>query len=40
MAALAVGVLDTEKELAALLPGQGVVEEGDVGRADVGISRG
>ena len=40
VAALPVGVFDAEDELAAVAARQGQVEEGDVGGAHVGISRG
>src|SRR5512133_3157283 len=40
MAALPVGVLDAQDELPAVTPGEGAVEEGYVGRADMGIARG
>ena len=38
--ARAVGVLDAQDELAALLPGEGEVEERHVGRADVRVTGG
>ena len=38
--ARAVGVLDAQDELAAVLLGEDVVEQGDVGGPDVGIARG
>ena len=40
MGALAVGVLDAQQELAARLLGERVVEERDVGGADVRVARG
>ena len=39
-AALAVGVLDPQDELPAVLAREGVVEEGDVGRPHVGVTGG
>jgi hypothetical protein len=39
-APLAVGVLDPQDELTPVPPGEGVVEEGDVGRPHVGVARG
>ncbi len=40
MAALPVGVLDAQDELPAVAPSEGAVEEGHIGRADMGIARG